>query len=58
MVLGQTDIGTSMDAVQTLMECHEKAEGKARVSCTEDGGGAGCTVDGGGAGCCFVLMEY
>lgn len=43
MVVGQTDIGTSMDTVQTLMECHEKAEGKARVSLGK-GGGAGVSL--------------
>ena len=32
MVVMQTDIGTSLDSVQALMEDHEKAEGKIRVS--------------------------
>ena len=41
MIMGQTDIGTSMDAVQTLVEFHEKAEGKARVSLGGGGGGGG-----------------
>jgi len=32
MVVGQTDIGTSIDSVQTLLDAHEKSEGKSRVS--------------------------
>ena len=30
--MGQTDIGTSMDSVQTLLDAREKSEGKAWAS--------------------------
>ena len=32
MVVGQTDIRTPMDSVQTLLDAPEKSEGKTRVS--------------------------
>ena len=41
MVVGQTDIGTSMDSVQTLLDAHEKSEGKARVSFKREEGAEG-----------------
>jgi hypothetical protein len=32
MVVSQSDIGTSVDSVQSVLDHHEKCEGKTRVS--------------------------